>query len=724
MIQVDFLPTLPSLLAQSKTPLIHRDLSWLQFNERVLAETNQSSNPLLERVKFLAISASNLDEFFMIRVASLGRSIQNAERSDPGSARWLMRVRSNVLETVAKFGARQSEALDLLAGELDAVGVRIVRQPDPQSRAFELGKRLFEEHVLTKLTPPEGFGISKLGLLENQQIAALFKSGIWFRIPKSLPVVLPVVEDNRQEVHFFFLDDLIASHLGPSFRLEGQPGLLRVTRDGDFTVDLEEEDTESIPDVVRTGLGSREKGRPVRLQYSGEIREEFLRQAVNGLKLLPEQILPAPSTLCLHGLWAVVNQTPEEITTRASLKYSALAVKVPVRLRDSSLLFEEIKKQDLLMHHPYDSFDGFVNWVQAACADPNVTSIEQTVYRMDTLSPVIEALKRVARQKRVRVIIELRARFDELNNLSLAEDLRKAGVEVAFGFGSLKLHAKIALVTRDEGGSPKLYTHLSTGNYNALTSRQYTDLAILTANPEIGSDARLFFDAVWKGQVPTSFKQLVSAPAKLHRLLLNHIQAETQAAREGKKARIVAKVNALVDGVVIDHLYQASQAGVNVDLIVRGACSLIPGVKGLSENICVISVVDRFLEHSRIYYFGSLGKLYLSSADWMPRNFFSRLEIAFPVLDPLLYQYIEQIVIPAYLSDTDKARELTPQGTWKKRTAVAGRAVLPEASKAVFQTIFGKKAVRSQKLFEELALREYLGTSLGASTGALDVEES
>jgi polyphosphate kinase len=313
----------------------------------------------------------------------------------------------------------------------------------------------------------------------------------------------------------------------------------------------------------------------------------------------------------------------------------------------------------------------------------------------------------------VGVIIELRARFDELNNLSLADELRKAGVEVAFGFGKLKLHAKVALVTRVEPDGPekglrKLYTHLSTGNYNAQTARTYTDLAILTANPEIGSDARHFFDSVWEGEVPTAFRQLVSAPTKLHKLLLAQIQAETAAARAGRKARIVAKVNALVDPLVIDALYEASRAGVRVDLIVRGACSLIPGVKGLSEHIRVVSVVDRFLEHSRIYFFGDSRQLYLSSADWMPRNFFSRLEIAFPVQDSRLRRYIEEIIIPAYLADTVKARELTPQGTWKKRGMTQVRGVLGGAT----ESVFGKKPIRSQWLFQELAARNYKGTPL------------
>jgi polyphosphate kinase len=708
--QHEFLPTLPSLLAQPNVPLIHRDLSWLQFNERVLAEARQTANPILERAKFLAISAGNLDEFFMIRMASLERSLSAALKRDPDVAKRLLRIHSSLLEAVAKFGAKQAEALDLLAGELESSGIFIVRRPQPGTSFYDLSKKVFDEQVLQKLSAPEAFASTKFNSMESLQIAVLLRNKQWMKIPKTIPSVLLSADEAQGHAYFFFLDDLLATHLGAAVGAPGTPSFLRLTRDGDFTVDLEEEDSESIPDVVRTGLGSRDKGRPVRLQYWGDFPVNFLQDAMKVLKLDRAQILPAPQTMCLHGLWTVVNQTPEWLTRKGGLRYPILHSTIPKRLRDPDRIFDEIGKADLLLHHPYDSFDGFVAWIQAACADPSVTMIEQTVYRMDALSPLIEALKAAASKKKIRVIIELRARFDEMNNLLLAEDLRKSGVEVAFGFGALKLHAKIALITRregPEGNQIRLYTHLSTGNYNATTARQYTDLAILTANAEIGADARIFFDAVMKNEIPTSFKQLVSAPAKLHRRLMDLIDAETQAAKMGKKARIVAKVNALVDGAVVGQLYKASQAGVQVDLIVRGACSLIPGVPGLSDNIRVVSLVDRLLEHSRIYFFENSKAMYLSSADWMPRNFFSRLEIAFPILDPKLYEYVAQVVIPIYLSDTIKAKELTPQGTWKKRTQSS-----LSAHSAVNQPIIGRKAVRSQFLFEELAAREYKGTPL------------
>lgn len=701
-----FLPTLPSLLALPNTPLIHRDLSWLQFNERVLNEARDTTNPLLERVKFLAISASNLDEFFMIRYASLARSITNLQKSDPAAAERRAEIRDNILETVAEFIGRQVDTLESLANELEPIGISVVRGASPGDTAFQVGKQVFEEKVLPALTVPEPFTLSSLNNLENMQAAVVFRGDRWSVLPKSFPQVYLTTEG--QQVYCFFLDDLLMTHLESAALTP--VGVLRLTRDGDFSIDLEEEDPESIPDVVRTGLGKRDKGRPVRLQYMGGFQDAFLTQALSTLKLLPGQLLPAPSSLNIQGLWTLVNQCPDFVLqARPTLKHPPFESRLPKIFEKPENIFPAIRQSDILLHHPYDSFDAFVKFIDHACHDPKVVSIEQTVYRMDALSPVIEALKFAAQTKKVRVVIELRARFDELNNLRLADELKKAGVEVAFGFGKLKLHAKIVLVTREEENGEKVtYTHLSTGNYNSATARMYTDLAVLTSRPEVGQDARLFFDAVVEEKVPTGFKHLLAAPTRMHKRLMDHIQAEAKAAREGHKARIVAKVNALVDGEVVEQLYEASKAGVDIDLIVRGACSLIPGIQGLSENISVISVVDRLLEHSRVYYFGHSKALYLSSADWMPRNFFSRLELAFPVSDPLLFRYIEEIVIPIYLSDAVKARELTPLGTWKKRSIADAKAAITPSLK----TLFKGEPLRSQFLFDLLSKREYQGTPL------------
>ena len=698
MKRVKFLPTLSSLLSSFKVPLIHRDLSWLQFNGRVLDEARQTSNPLLERLKFLAITSSNLDEFFMIRASSIERAVSAKNKKlELRQARRLTEIRLSILESVGKFISKQVETLDMLSAPLEKTGIKIVRQCEAGSVEFELGKSLFEKEVLPRLHPPESFAFANLVTLENLQCAVIFPGQLWLRVPRTLPGMFSALheENGKRTLFFYFLDDLLAHHLWPRTDKSWEPGFIRLTRDGDFTLDFGEQDPESLPDVVMSRLGGRERGKPLRLQYSGALSPEFLENCRSALKLLPQQVLPASGSLYLHGLWVLVNKAQGEVGEDPEISYPPLKSKIPEAFRNGPKIFSNLRERDYLLHHPYDSFDAYVEWIRAACEDPQVESIQQTVYRMDALSAVSSLLKDAARTKQVRLVIELRARFDELNNLRLAEELQKAGAKVAFGFGSLKVHAKVALVSRREDGVLKLYSHLSTGNYNASTARQYTDLAILTANPEIGADCQHFFDRLFEGAIPHSFKHLVIAPTKLARRLVSLIQAEAQAAKEGKKARIVAKVNALVDPQIIEHLYDASRSGVRVDLIVRGACSLIPGVKGLSENIRVISIVDRFLEHSRLYYFENSKKMYLSSADWMPRNFFSRLEIAFPILDPTIYSYLEQIVIPAYLSDTVKARELTQQGTWKKRVAKADGP-----------------NIRSQVLFREFALHDYKGTPL------------
>ncbi|MGK5085496.1 polyphosphate kinase 1 [Bdellovibrionota bacterium FG-1] len=684
------------LLIDPAQPFIHRDLSWLQFNSRVLAEAKLETNPLLERVKFLSISSSNLDEFFMIRMAALGKTIAAAlRRGNPRQLQRQRRIRSLILGIVRKHLKQQAQTLDALSAALTPVGIHIVSDPRSSNLTLFLAKQVFDEQVFPELSPPEPYGSAQLTLIDNSQFAVFFQSGTFLRIPKKVKPVFLLLNPGDSQTYLFFLDRLLEIFSASAFRLQDDPLVLRLTRDADLSVDLEEEDPESVPDVVISSLSKRERGRPVRIQYRGRTDPKLLNLLQRIWRLSPQQVFEMPTTMCLPGLWPVLNSIPEPIQKAVSLIYPPLRSLVPNEFKKSRDIFEVLKKRDFLLHHPYDSFDTYVNWIRMACEDPSTTTIQQTVYRMDALSPVVDALKSAAGQKKIRVVIELRARFDEFNNLRLAEELRNAGVEVVFGFGKLKLHAKIALVTRQEGPLTKLYTHLSTGNYNSITARQYTDLAILTANQEIGEDAQHFFDSVSQGKIPHLFKRLVPAPTRLHRKILQLIEEEILAAKNGKSARIVAKVNTLVDHAVIQKLYLASNEGVTIDLIVRGACALIPGIKGLSENIRVFSIVDRLLEHSRIYYFESSNALYLSSADWMPRNFFSRLELAFPILDKRIHDFIVKIVLPTYLQDRVKAQELTSDGTWQKRP-------LPERG----------SPLRSQFYFDELATQKYKGTPL------------
>lgn len=675
--------------------MIHRDLSWIQFNERVLAEASKSTNPLLERIKFLAISSSNLDEFFMIRVSALERGLQlGKKRLELGKVRKLSDTREELYKAVSRFVELQTHTLKDLAKELSSHQVFLHLELKRKEPSFQVAKELFENQVLPYLPSPQLFDSKLLNSLESLQTGLILPGGYWLKIPKNLPPVLGKASANQKKWDFFFLDHLLPLFLGPALPVPWTPGFLRLTRDGEYEYDLADTDAESIPDVVRSRIGIRERGKPIRLQIAGQTPPHFLEEASKSLSLEPAQVFEAPGTLYLPGLWSLYHQVPNSFGS-PQLKFQVPPSGVPSPFVRANTLFDELKRRDLILHHPYDSFDAFVAFIKQASEDSDVISIEQTIYRMDTLSPVIGHLKKAAKKKKVRVLIELRARFDEWNNLNLATELQEAGIEVGYGFGKLKLHAKIALITRKENGTLKNYTHLSTGNYNSATARTYTDLAILTSNDEMGSDARVFFDSVFSKQIPVHFKQWVVAPHRLAKKVQSLIETEIAAAKRGEKARIFAKVNALVDEQTIESLYRASQAGVKIDLVVRGACSLIPGLKGISDNIRVVSILDYYLEHSRIYFFESSHKMYLSSADWMPRNFLRRLEIAFPVLDENIYSFLRDVVIPAYLNDTAQGKELTSQGVWKERV-VSKTAPL----------------FRSQLFFRELAQNQYKGTAI------------
>jgi polyphosphate kinase len=674
------LPTLSYLLLDPQKPFIHRDLSWIQFNDRVLTEARSKSNPLLKRLKFLSIASSNLDEFFMIRFASLVRSISASKVEENKSN--LYRVHGTVLESVRKFAVKQARTFEVLRKEAKRKNIFLHMKTPKEDPVFLIGKEIFEKEILPNLIQRNGFSLNSLLDLKNLQLYVYVNSNLQFEVPRKIPNVFAKEIENK--FHLFFLDDLLLTYCNLMFPFSEKPGVLRLTRDADFTLDLPDSDTESIPDLIRSNLGTREKGKLVRLQYNGTFPKDFIQEVADSLKLDLRQCIKAPASLCLHGLFSFANNASPRLLKDPELAHPPLRTSIPEPFKKENIqnLFPSLKELDFLLHHPYDSFDAFLNWLEEAARDPNVIQIEQTIYRTDTVSKIVEILKEAAKTKKVRVILELRARFDEMNNLLVAEELSQAGAEVKFGFGSLKLHAKVTLVTRKEEGEIRRYTHLSTGNYNAKTARLYTDISILTGNQEIGEDARHFFDAIFKKEVPTNFKHLVTAPTKLHQKIRSLVKAETEAAKAGKPARIFAKVNALVDEKIIEDLYAASQAGVQIDLVVRGACSLIPGIKGLSDNIRVISIVDRLLEHSRIYYFQNSSVIYLSSADWMPRNFFSRLEIAFPVLDARLYRFITEVVIPAYLEDNVKARRLTNRGTWK-----SPKATPPHRSQWYFQDL-------------------------------------
>jgi len=686
---------LPFLNSSPDITLVHRDLSWLQFNERVLAEAQKPSHLLLERIKFLAISASNLDEFFSIRVSALQKSLDKAKKNfDFSKAQYLSDTQDHLLKGIRRFGEIQRETLDILSGELAGEGIFLHLKPQRKEPSFYIARELFDELISPHLPAPERFEMRSLSTLETLQSAFILPGDFWIKIPKSLPQLMGKSDRRGRHWDFFFLDDLLPLFLGPPAPAHWSTGTIRLTRDGDYEYDLADADSKTVPELIQSKVKNRERGRPIRLQTKGQFNKDFIEGVGERLSLDKRQIHPAPHTLFLQSLWSLYRAIPADFGKRP-IRFLVPKPAFPPMFKNSSSLFERIKEQDLLLHHPYDSFDAFIKFIENAAHDPDVISIEQTIYRMDPSSPIIEHLKHAAKTKKVNVILELRARFDEMNNLTIASELKKAGVKVFYGFGKLKLHAKVTLVTRKEGQVDRYYTHLSTGNYHSGTAKSYTDLAILSSRDEMGLDARYFFDSVYEQKIPTHFKKWVVAPHQLSKKVHKLIKQEIEAAKQGRKAYIFVKINALVDEDTIESLYKASQAGVQIDLVVRGACSLIPGIKGLSENIRVISILDYFLEHSRIYYFENAQKLYLSSADWMPRNFLRRLEIAFPVLDQRLYSYLRDVVLTAYLKDTAQAKELTAQGVWKTRSAPKGEALF-----------------RSQFFFQELAENNYRGTGL------------
>lgn len=686
---------LVGIVQDPKHPYVHRDFSWLHFNDRVLAEAKNPNNPLLERLKFLGITASNLDEFFMIRMSSLNREVAQLQRHNSSKLSRHLRIQKEILKSVVQFHRKQSNSLNQIVKKLKQHDVQIIRRPKPKTSEIEVAEQLYFSNYIDQISEPKELTKLDARTLENLQLALLFPNNLWLPIPKSLSPTL-WIETNKASYSLIFLDDLLRFEIPRLFRLKHSPVLVRIIRDADIAADLEEEDATSLPNAVRSKMRAREFGSPTKLLVSGS-NQFFSDSRLSDLfKIHSSKIFRVTHPLMLHGAFQFANELKADPSfSKRALVYPKFKSNLPKHFKRPKGSFEKILEQDYFIHHPYDSFDSYVNLVEEAVNDKNVVSIEQTVYRIDTLSRVTELLKLAAKTKKVRILIEARARFDEINNIRLAEELRSAGVEVHLAFGKLKLHAKIALITRRVDSKTQYFTHLSTGNYNAKTARLYTDMAIFTANQEIGRDARKFFDGATNNKILDDFKTLVVAPVKLHRRLISLIESETQAARQGKPARIFAKVNSLVDENVVKQLYVASQAGVQIDLNVRGACSLIPRIKGLSENIRVISIVDRFLEHSRIYYFQNADVIYLSSADWMPRNFFKRLELAFPILDSRIASYIKEVVIPTYLNDRYKSWELSRAGIWRRKQS---REEFSET--------------RAQYVFERLANSNYKNTPL------------
>lgn len=647
----------------------NRELSWLKFNLRVLKEAMFKNAPLLERLKFIAISASNLDEFFMVRVAGLWNSLDNGVDKVDAAGLSVKEQLEAIAESAHEQIRTQTKYLMALIGEMDAVGLHFRRVEN----LTDLGKDWLEEYyreiIYPVLTPMAVDASRPFPFLANktQNLAVeLIKSdgehsmGL-IQVPSVLDRILEIPPEERRT--FVFLEDIIASHCQDLFKgcqiLDVVP--FRVTRDSDL--DLEEEDSVDLLKEVEESLRKRKRGAAVRLEIfktNNNRIKKFLEENLDVSDLEIYEINGPLDPTCffkftgLKGMWPWLHEpfVPQR----------------PLELPDDSDLFAAIRQNDILLHHPYESFDPVVKLVSDAADDPKVLAIKQTLYRVSGNSPIVAALARAAENgKQVTVLVELKARFDEENNILWARRLEKAGCHVIYGLVGLKTHAKIILIVRKEDNGIKRYVHLGTGNYNDSTAKLYTDLGLMTANDEFGIDASAFFNLLSGYGEPPVWNKLVMAPLGLREKIYSLINNEINMVNMGKEGHIIAKMNSLIDYPVIQKLYEASVAGVHIDLIVRGICGLRTGIEGISENITVRSIVGRQLEHSRIFWFANGGEeqLYLSSADWMPRNLNDRVELFFPVETE---EHIRRIkaLLDLYLRDNVGAHMMQSNGTYRR----------------------------------------------------------
>ena len=679
----------------SQEHYLNRELSWLEFNGRVLEEAADPTNPVLERIKFLSIVSSNLDEFFEVRVAGLqeqlyaGLEPQDFPADGLAPAEQLARIDQQAHRMVNDQYRLLHEEL---IGQLQQSGIEWVRLPNLTPAERRYVDSLFNGSIYPVLTPlaidpghpfphVHNKSLNIALLVERQYANQLQELFAVVQVPAVLDrvVILPGESDR---VRFVLLEDIIASHLETlfgGFRVLAHT-VFRVTRNTDLTID--EDDAEDLLQSIEENLRQRMRGDAVRLEISETADERFVQMLVSALDLHDRDVYRVAGPVDLTVFMAL-----HRLEGFRALKDEPLVPGTPPAFTAGADVFDLIRAQDVLVHHPYESFSVVVNFIERAADDPQVLAIKQTLYRTSGGSPIIRALERAAQNgKQVTALVELKARFDEENNIVWARSLEHAGVHVVYGVVGLKTHCKASLVVRREPDGIRRYVHLSTGNYNPTTARIYTDLGLFTANPDIGEDTSELFNLLTGYSQGRRWRKFLVAPVGLRERVIELIEREGRNAEAGTPARIIVKMNALVEPTVIDALYRAARMGVKIDLVVRGTCCLRPGITGLSENIRVTSIVDRFLEHSRVFYFENAGdpEVFLASADWMPRNFFRRIELMFPIEDPKLKARITQGLLPIILRDNVKARQLQADGCYVRIFPAPGEE--PIRSQAVFQS--------------------------------------
>jgi polyphosphate kinase len=674
----------------------NRELSWLEFNRRVLEEAFDPDVPLLERLKFLAIFSSNLDEFFMVRVGGLHQKVQANIPIGSGADRMLpltqlRQVNSTVRELVAiQYKCLTEQVLPALREK----GIFIREAKELDGAELKHLAEVFRSQIFPVLTPLATDPTHPFPHLLNKSLnlaVMLRRPGdaeplfALVQVPSLIPRLVPLNTPTEQSAAFIPLETLIRLHLGDLF-----PGMdiqqvlgFRVTRDSEYELDDEVED---LLRAIEENVKLRRLGHPVRLEIEADAPPEVEQFLIGSLNLHADDVTRVPGMIDLTGMFQV-----HALPGFPELRDPPF---VPTQVRDfvqASSIFAAIRAKDILVHHPYESFKHVVDFIETAAADEKVLAIKQTLYRTSSDSPIVKALQRAADNgKQVTAVIELKARLDEERNILWAKALEKAGVHVVFGFIGLKTHCKVASVIRaDEDGVIRQYMHLATGNYNPQTARYYTDLGLFTANTDFAHDVTLLFNHLTGYAELPQYRKLVVAPGRMQNFMIERIEREASNQKAGRKSRIAVKVNGLLEPVIVKALYRASQAGVVIDIMCRGICALRPGVPGVSENIRVISVIDRFLEHSRIFYFENAGEpeVYIGSADWMDRNLSRRVEVVFPIEQPDLKARLIDEILGISLRDTAKCRELNSEGNYTR--------VQPPAN---------QPPLRSQVRFLELAM--------------------
>ncbi len=704
---------------------LNRHVQWMDFNRRVLEEARDPGNPLLERVKFLAITANNLDEFVEVRVSSFLQRIEHGstERSQDGhSAQEELELVTQSMHGFVReqYKCWNEELLPQLAKE----SIRVLRVSELDAKAEQCAKNFYNRRVAPMLTPVTVDPSHPFPHVLNKALCISFllrrrKGGNGkqyfgvLTVPRALPRLLRVPAEGNA-IHYVALQEIISAYAPKLYRgyeiLASAP--FRITRNSNLY--LEEEEARNLLDAIDSQVAQRRKGWAVRLEIEAGAQPEIIERLVTTFELDESLVFRATGPVNLQRLFHLYEETP-----RPDLKYPPFAGRQVHIGHDADSMFATLRQQDALLHHPYESYDAVVNFVETAAHDSRVLSMKQTLYRTNSDSPIARALLEAASKKEVTVVVELKASFDEASNIRWARSLEDAGVQVFHGLVGLKTHAKLALVVRqDPDGKIRRYAHLGTGNYNPSTARYYTDFSLLTSDEAITDSVNDVFNFLTAYAEQPNYKPLFVAPRDLAKNCIALIDREARNAKRRKSSRIIAKVNALVDPPMIQALYRASQAGVEIDLIVRGQCALVPGLRGVSSHIRVRSIVGRFLEHSRIFYFenGGAPEIYLGSADWMQRNLYERVEVLFPLKDPELRRRISQEILPVYLADTRTARILDSDGKFtrqhggRKSRGISVQEQLMRASQQGAST-FGTRTARANGTLTTAVYAGFVGSA-------------